>query len=268
MCYSALVEKDLDYLEKHFGAIAVRESFDWYTKSSLANPKKFHPITGRVYPGSYAPVMYHDTNGELLIKPMRYGAYPPPSIKNAAKYTTFNARRDNLTSDFWSGAFMKHHGYVVLEAFFEWVAVKDLLKAGVVKLPDVEKEFAKQAKEREAKIKAAGKKYKPTPTELKPARDRQIIIQFTPANAQKLLAPVIFSTKKLDDGYLDAGFALITDEPNPEVRAAGHDRSPIILESSAINDWLHFQGKTAKQMDQLLADKQMITFGHMLPLAA
>ncbi len=33
-------------------------------------------------------------------------------------------------------------------------------------------------------------------------------------------------------------FALVTDDPNPEVSAAGHDRTPIVLKPSHMNSWL------------------------------
>ena len=109
---------------------------------------------------------------------MRYGAYPPAHILDPKKYTSFNARRDNLTSRFWSEAFLKHHGFIVLDGFYEWVTVKDLLNAGVVKLADIEKEFSRQSAERKEKILADGRKWKPTPTENKNPVDRQIIIEF------------------------------------------------------------------------------------------
>ncbi|MBI1822816.1 MAG: hypothetical protein HYR80_01670 [Nitrospirae bacterium] len=42
--------------------------------------------------------------------------------------------------------------------------------------------------------------------------------------------------------------ALITDDPHPEVAAAGHDRTPIPLKRSAAEAWLH-----AASIDEALA---------------
>jgi putative SOS response-associated peptidase YedK len=270
MCYSALVKRDLDHLRTRYGAIQVRTDYEVYQRDSKANPKRFPPFEDRIFPGHYAPVIY-DRDGGRVTSPMRYGAYPPASVANPKIYTTFNARRDNLTSTFWSGAFMRHHGLVVLEAFYEWVAVKDLLAAGVVTLDEVKAEFAKQAEERKAKILASGKKYRPTPTEQKDPRTRQIIIEFAPEDGSELVAPAIFSYAKIGDGESerwDAGFAIVTDDPPLEVSDAGHDRCPVILDREAVERWLRPDGLTPEAVIELLGRKQRITFKHKLAEAA
>jgi putative SOS response-associated peptidase YedK len=267
MCYSALVKRDLDYLGRAYGAIVVRDQLEDYHRAAAENPKRFPPLEDRIFPGHYAPVIYLQDD-QRKIELMRYGAYPKPSVGNSKAFTTFNARRDNLTSSFWSDAFMKHHGFVVLSAFYEWVKVPDLLRAGAVTLDQVRAEFARQAEERKAKILASGKKYKPTPTEAKDPRLRQIVIEFQPEDGQELLAPVIFSTTTLEDGRKDKGFAIVTDDPPDEVRQAGHDRCPIILKSEALPDWLQYAGKSAKQLDEILSRGQRVSFKHRLAEAA
>lgn len=270
MCYSALVKRDLDYLNRQYGAIAIREQIDDYTRAAAVDPKRFPPPEPRIFPGHYAPVIF-ERDGKRVIELMRYGAYPPPTISNPKAYTTFNARRDNLTSSFWAGAFMRHHGFVVLDGFYEWVSVNDLLRAGVVKLKDVEAEFHRQAEERNAKILAAGKKYKPTPTELKDPRLRQIIIEFKPDDGQEMLAPVIFSYGKGDDGpggKRDVGFAIVTDDPPLEIEQAGHDRCPVILEPDAVEEWLEARAKAPEVLLELLGKKKRVTFRHKLAEAA
>lgn len=268
MCYSALVLRDIEHLGRRFGATPVREQIDDYVRASQADPKRFPALAERIFPGSYAPVLF-EQKGKRVIEVMRYGSYPAIEVKAPSKYSSFNARRDNLHSPFWSNAFMRHHGFIVLEGFFEWVAVKDLLKAGVVTRKDVEAEFHRQAEERKAKILAQGKKYKPTPTEIKDAALRQIIIQFQPRErGTELLVPVIFSEKKLPDGRLDKGFAIVTDEPLPDVQAAGHDRSPVILPEAAIDGWLRPEQASAEAMDRILAGAELPHFDHRLPEAS
>jgi len=271
MCYSALVIQDLKYLGRRYGALAVKDQFASYEEASIGDSKLFPALKERIYPGYYAPVIFKQ-NGELVTELMRYGAYPPPHIKDPSRYSSFNARRDNLTSSFWCDAFMKHHGVVVLKGFYEWVAVKDLLKAGVVALKDVEAEFAHQSQFRKEKILASAKKWKPTLTELKPAIDRQIIIEFKPEDGDDLLVPVIFSYNQhpqAEGVHLpNAGFALITDDPTPEILRAGHDRCPIILGAKDLDSWLEFGSMTADKLQLFLQQSRRVTFKHGLPFAA
>lgn len=269
MCYSALVKR---WTDKSSGlSIIVRDQSDLYEKAAAEDPKKFPPLRERIYPGSYGPVVHHGSGDKLLSELMRYGAYPPHNIPNPKRYTSFNARRDNLTSPFWSVGFMKHHGFVVLEAFYEWVAVKDLLKAGVVTLPQVKAEFEKQAEERKARILVAGKKYKPTPTELKDPRLRQIVIEFKPDDGKPLLVPTIFSYSEEGEGFdggRDVGFAMITDVPTPEIENAGHDRCPVILEMHEIEQWLNPRSMKSDDFLELLNNRKKPLFAHRLAEAA
>jgi hypothetical protein len=136
MCYSAIIKRDLKDLEGDLDAAPLEGRFDAYDAASQKEPKKFPPREERFFPGHYAPVAHATAPGRVL-EPMRYGAYPPATVPNPERYTTFNARRDNLTSPFWRPAFLTGHGAVVLSGFFEWVAVSDLLRAGVVTLAAV-----------------------------------------------------------------------------------------------------------------------------------
>jgi putative SOS response-associated peptidase YedK len=166
---------------------------------------------------------------------------------------------------------MRHHGFVVLEAFYEWVAVKDLLRAGVVTLQEVKAEFEKQAEERKSRILAAGKKYKPTPTELKDPRLRQIVIEFKPDDGRHLLVPTIFSFSEEGEGFdggRDVGFAIITDVPTPEIENAGHDRCPVILDQHEIEQWLNPKSMAAEDFLELLQNRKKPMFEHRLAEAA
>jgi putative SOS response-associated peptidase YedK len=280
----------MDYLGRKYGAMWVREQIeDDYHRAETREPKRFPPLSDRIYPGSYAPVIYAEGHRHV-VDLMRYGAYPSAHIKDPSRYTTFNARRDNLKSPFWEPAFRQHHGFVVLQGFFEWVAVTDLLSAGVVTLEEVRREFARQAAERKAKILATGKPYKLTPTEKKDPIERKIIIQFQPQDQVDLLVPVIFSPAAFsadhpglpssapttasaippNASYLNEphfGFAIVTDEPPPEILAAGHDRCPVLLTENRIEQWLHFSDKSPSQLDALLGQQERILMTHKLALA-
>ncbi len=269
MCYSALVKR---WTDKNSGLpIMVRDQKDIYEKAATEDSKRFPPLRDRIFPGSYGPVIHQGKGESFTSELMRYGAYPPHTIANPKKYTTFNARRDNLLSNFWSVGFMKHHGFVVLEAFYEWVAVKDLLKAGVVTLAQVKAEFEKQSEERKARILAAGKKYKPTPTETKDPRLRQIVIEFKPNDDKPLLVPTIFSFSESGEGFdggRDSGFAIITDVPTPEIENAGHDRCPVILDWDEMQQWLNPKSMSAEDFLELLNNRKKPLFEHKLAEAA
>ncbi len=268
MCYSALVAQQRQDLEKDgFEAIWQTEAFDSYAKAVAQDPKRFPPLAPRIFPGHYAAVTFA-AEGDGRIEPMRYSAYPPSHIPHPERYTTFNARRDNLGSAFWAQGFRQHHGFVVLQGFYEWVAVKDLLAAGVVELAAVKAEFERQALERKTRILAQGKKWKPTPTEQKDPRFRRIVIEFKPAPGGNLLVPVIFTEGVLEDGTVDLGFAIVTDDPPPEVAAAGHDRCPVVLDQAGIAAWLAPAGKSAEELDAILGRQARPSFEHTLAIAA
>lgn len=57
-------------------------------------------------------------------------------------------------------------------------------------------------------------------------------------------------------------FAMVTDEPPPEVAAAGHDRCPVFLQESLIGDWLSPTGKPLDQLDELLDHKEPTYYSH------
>ena len=268
MCYSAMVKRDMDALRKKFGPILVRSDEPlWYEQMHEKNPKLFPKVAERIYSGRFAPVVHRDGRGNLTCELMRYSAFPPASIPDPSKLTTFNARRDNLRSPFWMECYGKGHGVVLLSGFFEWVAVKDLLAAGHVSLDEVTRGFERQKEERRARIEASGKRYAPTKTELVDPRLRKTIIQFTAESSEALVAPVIFNSGLLG-GERVQGFALVTDEPPPEVLAAGHDRCPILLEDDAWAAWLAPRGKTPKELDALLGVQKKPRFVHSLDEAA
>jgi len=147
------------------------------------------------------------------------------------------------------------------------VAVKDLIRAGVVSLDKVKARFSEQAEERRRKVLAAGKKYRPTKTEEKEALQRNIIIEFRAESSQNFMVPVIFNQDPAGRSPYK-GFALVTDTPPPEVRAAGHDRCPVILSKEAMTHWLEPGGLSFQQLDEILGQKLSFVFQHCLDKAS
>lgn len=284
MCYSALIRTNLKFLKSDYGARIDPQQFELFAQATVRDPKHYRPITQRIFPDtSYAPVLYVD-HGALVIAPMRYGVYLPPAVhawwarrveegkrhgkKLGTKPTNYNARRNNLASTYWDTAFMHHHGFVVMDGFYENVMVRDLIGAGVITLAHVTAYFAAKSRERMKACLAKGKKYTPTRTEQIPAIERSIEIFFQPHQPQPLLVPVIWNATVRDDGFHDKGFALVTDEPLPEVAAAGHDRTPIFLRPEDAMDWVQPASRSAAQWDAILEHGRHITFDHAIAHAA
>ena len=57
-------------------------------------------------------------------------------------------------------------------------------------------------------------------------------------------------------------FAAITDEPPPEVAAAGHDRMIISLRQQNLDAWLKPDGMSLQALDALLADREAAYYEH------
>lgn len=267
MCFSAMIKRDMKAqgldIESHW----IREDIRLFQERSKRDAKLFPEMRSRIFQGSYAPVYRLDAKGELGVSPMRYGVYQPSFISDPRIAKAFNARRDNLQAPYWSEAFQSHHGFVLLDSFFEWVSVEDLLRAGAVQLADIREQFSKEANERKLRILASGKKYAPTPTEKKDPLERKIIIQFRPEDNIELYVPVVFTEKILADGFVDRGFAIVTDDPQHEVLAAGHDRSPSFVTLEAVKEWIQLDGKRYPDFMRILDQKPSKYFRHQLAVA-
>ncbi|MBS0508224.1 MAG: SOS response-associated peptidase family protein, partial [Proteobacteria bacterium] len=59
-------------------------------------------------------------------------------------------------------------------------------------------------------------------------------------------------------------FAAVTDDPPPEVAAAGHDRCIVQLRPENVEAWLTPQGRTLDALDALLDDKARPYYEHRL----
>ena len=144
MCYSAMVVQNLKILEKLFLAHPVKQSFAEYEQKSQYDPKHFKPLNEhpRIYPGYFAPLILVEKN-ERVIKPMRYRLRPSwAEHEIPSKYNVFNARVDALeTRKSWQGIFMRHHGLLVFEKFYEWVTDKKTGKKKIVSFYPADREL-------------------------------------------------------------------------------------------------------------------------------
>jgi len=64
------------------------------------------------------------------------------------------------------------------------------------------------------------------------------------------------------------GFAAITDEPPPDVAAAGHDRCIVNLNPEHVDAWLRPEGRPAAELQALLSERAVTVFRHAAQQAA
>jgi putative SOS response-associated peptidase YedK len=188
------------------------------------------PRDSRIFPGGNAPVMVIE-NGKRVVKPMRYQcriAGKPASYD--VKYPgTYNARRDNLEG-FWKPCFGYTHGVMLVDVFYENVS-----KA----------------------------KFEGTPSETHD-RDENVVLEFRPSNGQLMHVACLWSRWSAPGEPDLLSFAAITDEPPPEIAAAGHDRCIIPIKPENIDAWLNPDPKNLDAMYAILDDRDRPYYEHRL----
>lgn len=188
------------------------------------------PRDSRIFPGHYAPVMVME-NGQRVVKPMRYQcriAGKPASYD--IKYPgTYNARRDNLEG-FWKPCFGYTHGVMLVDVFYE-----NVNKA----------------------------KFERTLSETH-ERDENVVLEFRPSNGEQMYVACLWSRWSAPGEPDLLSFAAITDEPPPEIAAAGHDRCIIPIKPENIDAWLNPDASNLSAMYAILDDRARPYYEHRL----
>ena len=187
----------------------------------------------RIYPGWWAPVLVIE-DGEAVIRPMRYQCRPAgkPAFYDTKYPGTYNARRDNLQG-FWKQQFGQTHGLMIVSAFFENVA-------------------------RHA---AEGRELQPG------EQPENMVLRFEPRPPQDMYVACLYSRWTPPEGSQEPAlwsFAAVTDDPPPEVAAAGHDRCVVQLKAANVAAWLTPQGRSLDELEALLDDKSPAYYEHRL----
>jgi putative SOS response-associated peptidase YedK len=184
----------------------------------------------RIFPGHYAPVMVME-HGQRVIKPMRYQcriAGKPASYD--VKYPgTYNARRDNLEG-FWKPLFGYSHGILVVNAFYENVSRAKM----------------------EGRALADGE------------TDENVVLEFRPNPAHDMLVACLWSHWSIPGEPDLLSFAAITDEPPPEIAAAGHDRCIVPIKPENLDTWLNPNSSDLAAMHAILDDRDRPYYEHRL----
>jgi len=186
-------------------------------------------IDSRIFPGMYAHVLVME-DGERVIKPMRYQCRPcgKPASYDRKYPGTYNARRDNLEG-FWRGQFGVSHGVMLATAFYENVARHDV----------------------EGRDLAPGEKAE------------NVVLEFRPRPQHDMLVACLWSRWSAPGEPDLLSFAAITDEPPPEVGAAGHDRCIIPIRPENLDAWLQPSGRL-DDLYAILDDRDRPYYEHRL----
>ncbi len=89
-----------------------------------------------------------------------------------------------------------------------------------------------------------------------------MILEFREELEKDLLIPCLFDRNEEGRYPLDS-FGLITDDPNPEVLAAGHDRTPLVIHPESIDEWLDTRGSVrTDRYDRVLSRRYSTRFSH------
>lgn len=191
---------------------------------------ELEPQDGRIFPGHYAPVMIEE-NGERVIKPMRYQCRPAGKPANYdRKYPgTYNARRDNLEG-FWKQLFGYSHGVMVINAFYENVSAARF----------------------EGRTLADGE------------NDANVVLEFKPNPPIDMFVACLWSRWQGKEEPDLLSVAAITDEPPPEIAAAGHDRCIVPIKPENIDAWLRPAQGGLQTQYAILDDRERPYFEHRM----
>jgi putative SOS response-associated peptidase YedK len=203
-------------------------------KLSDLRSSELKPEDNRIFPFVYAGVIVREA-GENLLTPMRYFCRQAgkPAIYDKKFPGLYNARRDNLEK-FWGEQFGAHHAIIVVESFFENVKLHAM-------------------RHRELQAGEA---------------EQNVVLQFKPEPQQVMYIACLWS-HWTDPKEPDLrGFAAITDEPPPDVAAAGHDRCIINLKPGHVEAWLTPEGRSRKDLQEILSDRTVPVFQHEAQEAA
>jgi putative SOS response-associated peptidase YedK len=96
---------------------------------------------------------------------------------------------------------------------------------------------------------------------------KNVVLHFTPRPAYQMLVACLYAEwNDPKEGRL-LSFAAVTDEPPPEIKAAGHDRCIINLREENVAAWLTPKGRSDEELQKLLSDRQTPYYEHEVAAA-
>lgn len=91
-----------------------------------------------------------------------------------------------------------------------------------------------------------------------------VVLEFSPLPPQEMLVACLWSRCRERDGSELYSFAAITDEPPPEVAAAGHDRCIVPIKRENLDAWLNPKAGDLAALYAILDDRPRPYYEHKL----
>lgn len=91
-----------------------------------------------------------------------------------------------------------------------------------------------------------------------------VVLEFRPDSGQDMLVACLWSRWTGPDGTELLSFVAITDEPPPEVQAAGHERCIIPIKPENVGAWLNPNPKDLAAMYAVLDDRERPYYEHRM----
>jgi len=207
-------------------------------KLKAINSPELSETDRRIFPFHYMSMIHLDEKGDKVISPIRYHMRPHNEDESFDKEKDgcYNARLDNLKRiPFWKNSLEKRRGFILVKKFYENVSVQKYLKNNKLAPGQIEKE--------------------------------NIVLCFDPNLADYMILPTVWDYWPAEGTPSLLSAALITDDPHPEVAAAGHDRTPIPLKRSAAEAWLG-AGSVDEAITILKEERERPYFSHYVLGAA
>ncbi|MFM0227841.1 SOS response-associated peptidase family protein [Paraburkholderia dipogonis] len=91
-----------------------------------------------------------------------------------------------------------------------------------------------------------------------------VVLEFDPTPPQQMLVACLWSRTQIPGEPDLLSFAAITDEPPPEVAAAGHDRCIVPIKPNNLDAWLNPEPFRLREMDAILEDRERPYYEHRM----
>ncbi len=93
---------------------------------------------------------------------------------------------------------------------------------------------------------------------------KKVVLQFDPTPAQQMLVACLWSRTAIPGEPDLLSFAAITDEPPPEVAAAGHDRCIVPIKPENVDAWLNPDPSDLGALYAILDDRERPYYEHRM----
>lgn len=90
---------------------------------------------------------------------------------------------------------------------------------------------------------------------------KNVVLHFNPRPAQTMYVACLYAESEGPEGKF-LSFAAVTDDPPPEIAAAGHDRCIVNLEPRNVEAWLTPDRRTDAELQAILDDRQRPYYEH------